>query len=54
MTHVTPVITVSEKRKVKKEYSGPRTETLMLLRQFARMYECEPEQKQKVKASFVN
>lgn len=52
--HATPVITVSEKRKVKKEYSGPRTETLMLIRQFARLYDYEPEQKQKVKTSFVN
>lgn len=51
MTHVTPVITVTDKSEVKKEVAGPRAETLMLIRQFARIY--EPEQ-QKVKTTFVN
>ncbi|MDR2916295.1 MAG: hypothetical protein LBV74_15965 [Tannerella sp.] len=54
MTHVTPVVSVSEKNKMKKEISGPRAETLMIIRQFARIYEFEPEQKQKVRKSLVN
>ena len=54
MTHVTPVVLVSEKNKMKKNVSGPRAETLMLIRQFARVYEFVPENKQKVRKVFVN
>ena len=45
MTHVTPLATVSGKNKMKKNEIGPRVETLMLIRQFARVYEYEPERK---------
>jgi len=41
----TPVVLVSEKNKVKKEIPGPRAETLMLIRYFARTYEFNPGQK---------
>ena len=54
MTHVTPVISTSEKSKMKRNVSGPRAETLMLIRQFARVYEFEPEQTKKVKSNLVN
>ena len=54
MTHITPVVSIYEKNKMKKNVSGPRTETLMLIRQFARVYEFEPEHKQKVRKVFVN
>ena len=54
MMHVTPVVPLSEKNKMKKIVSGPRTETLMLIRQFARVYEFEPENKQKERKVFVN
>jgi len=42
MTHATPAVSVSEKNKNKEEASGPRIETIMLIRQFARIYELEP------------
>ena len=54
MTHSTPVILHSEKNKMKKSVSGPRVETLTLIRQFARVYEFVPENKQKVRKVFVN
>jgi len=54
MTHVTSVVPISEKNKMKKNVSGPRAETLMLIRQFARVYEYEPEHKLKVRKVFVN
>ena len=52
MMHSTTVVPLSEKNKMKKNVSGPRAETLMLIRQFARVY--EPEYKQKVRNVFVN
>ena len=52
--YFTPVLPVSEKIKMKKNVSGPRAETLMIIRQFARIYTCDPEQKQKVRKEFVN
>ena len=54
MTHVTPVILTSEKSEMKKNVSGPRAETLMLIRQFARVYEFEPEQTKGVSKVLVN
>ena len=54
MTHVTPVVSLSEKNKMKKIESGPRTETLMLIRHFARVYKFEPELEKKEKKIFVN
>ena len=54
MTHFTPVILHSEKNKMKKNESGPRAETLMLIRQFARIYEFQPEQTREVKKVLLN
>ena len=54
MTHITPVVSLSEKNKMKKNVSGPRTETLMLISHFARVYKFEPELNQKEKRIFVN
>ena len=54
MTNVTPVVSVSEKNKMKRTTSGPRVETLMLIRQFARIYEYHPEQKHKSGKVLVN
>ena len=54
MMHYTPVVLVSENKKVKKEIPGPRAETLMLIRYFARTYEYNPGQKQKVKKILLN
>jgi hypothetical protein len=52
MINFTSDVTVPEK-KMKKEVSGPRAETLMMIRHFARTYEFEPEQMQKVGKSLV-
>jgi hypothetical protein len=52
MTHVTPI--VSKKSKMEKNVSGPRAETLMMIRYFARVYESDKEQKQAVRKSLVN
>jgi len=49
MVYFNPVVSVSEKNKMKKENPGPRAETLMLIRYFARTYEYVPEHKQKVR-----
>ena len=49
MMYYTPVVSFSEKNKMKKENFGPRPETLMLIRHFARIYECNPKQKQKLR-----
>ena len=54
MMHATPVISISEKNKMKRNVSGPRAETLMLIRQFARVYEFEPVQTKRVKRNLVN
>lgn len=53
MMNFTPDVIVAEK-KMKEAVSGPRNETLMLIRHFARTYEFEPEQKRKIKKTFVN
>ncbi len=53
MINFTSGVVVSEK-KMKKKLSGPRAETLMMIRQFARAYEFEPEQKRKIEKSLVN
>jgi hypothetical protein len=53
MINFTAEVIVSEK-KMEKEVSGPRAETLMMIRYFARTYEFEPEQKRKVRKSLVN
>ena len=44
MMYFTPLVSVPEKNKMKKEKTGPRAETLMLIRYFARIYEFNPEQ----------
>ena len=54
MMYATPVLSDSEKIKMKKNVSGPRVETLMIISQFARIYTCDPEQKQKVRKEFLN
>ena len=54
MTHYTPVILTSGKSKMKKNVPGPRAETLMLIRQFARVYEFEPEQSKGVSKVLLN
>ena len=54
MMYYTPVVLVSENKKVKKEIRGPRAETLMLIRHFARTYEYNPGQKQKARRFLLN
>jgi hypothetical protein len=56
MTYATPLVlvSVSKNNKMKKEISGPREETLMLIRQFARLYEYNPGQRQKVRKYLTN
>ena len=54
MMNFTPVVLVSEKNKVKKEMPGPRAETLMLIRHFARTYEYNPGQNQKARRFLLN
>ena len=54
MMYVTPLVPVSEKNKMKKVIRGPREETLMLIRQFARIYEYTPGQKHHVRKYLVN
>jgi hypothetical protein len=46
-------VSVSD-RKMKKKMSGPRVETLMIIRHFARTYEFEPERKRMRGKSLVN
>ena len=53
MTYFIPAVSISDK-KMKKVILGPRAETLMIIRQFARVYEYEPERKSKIKKEFVN
>jgi hypothetical protein len=55
MAHVTPVVLVSEKNKMKKVISGPRAETLMFIRHFARAYQFDPyRQKQRASKFLMN
>ena len=54
MMYYTPIVLVPEKKKVKKEIPGPRAETLMLLRYFARTYDCSPESKQRASKRLLN
>jgi len=51
--YVTPVVSVFEKKEMKKENPGPRAETLMLIRYFARMYEYYPGQRQQKARKFL-
>ena len=53
MRNFTHDVVVSEK-KMKKEVSGPRAETLMLIRYFARTCEFEPKRKRKVAKMLLN
>jgi hypothetical protein len=53
MINFTSEIIVSDK-KMKKKVSGPRAETLMVIRHFARVYEFKPEQKREADKSLVN
>ena len=54
MMYYTPVVLVSEKKKVKREILGPRAETLMLLRYLARTYDCSPASKQRASKRLLN
>ena len=54
MMYFTPAIPVSGKIKMKKIITGPREETLMLIRHFARIYGNQPEQKQYANKYLVN
>jgi hypothetical protein len=54
MINFTPDVIVTKKKMKKVTVSGPRAETLMLIRYFARTYEFEPEQKRKERKSLVN
>ncbi|MDR1115875.1 MAG: hypothetical protein LBL33_06995 [Tannerella sp.] len=53
MMNFTPHVIVSEK-KMKKVEPGPRADTLMLIRHFARTYEFEPGQKRKIVKTLLN
>ena len=53
MLNFTPVISIAESQ-MKEMSTGPREETLMILRYFARVYEYEPDQKRKIRKEFVN
>lgn len=54
MTNVIPLVPVSEKNRMKKVVSGPREETLALIRQFARIYAYYPGQRQRVGKYLLN
>ena len=54
MLYVTPLVSVSDNKKMKKEMPGPRAETLMIIRHFARVYEFEPQRKRKIRKEFLN
>ena len=54
MTNSTPLVAVSEKNKMNKIITGPREETLLMIRYFARIYEYQPEQKQKFSKYLLN
>jgi hypothetical protein len=54
MMFVTPLVSVSDKKKMKKEMPGPRAETLLMIRHFARIYEYEPERKRKIRSELLN
>ena len=54
MAHATPVITVSENKKMERKSSGPRAETLALIRQFARAYRFEPKLQPDINSYLVN
>lgn len=45
MMYYTPLESFSEKNQMKKEAPGPRAETLMLIRHFARTYDNKPGQR---------
>ena len=53
MLNFTPVVSITGNQ-MKKMSSGPREETLMILRYFARVYEYEPDRKRKIRKEFVN
>jgi len=53
MTHVTPSVPVSGTIKMRKVNTGPREETLMLIRQFARIYD-PYSQRVKVRKDLLN
>lgn len=53
MMNFTLNATVPDK-KMKKTVSGPRAETLMLIRYFARTYEFGPERKRKMGKMLLN
>jgi hypothetical protein len=54
MINFTHDVVATEKKMKKVKGSGPRAETLMLIRYFARTYEFEPEQKRKERNLLVN
>jgi len=54
MMYVTPLVSVSERNKMKKEIPGPRAETLMIIRHFARVYQFEPYKERKFRRVLLN
>jgi len=54
MMNFTPLVSFTEKNRMKKVVSGPREETLMIIRHFARVYEYEPDRRRKIRKEFVN
>ena len=54
MTYFTHAVSVSDNIKMKKEMPGPRAETLMVIRHFARVYEFEPQRKRKIRIELLN
>jgi hypothetical protein len=54
MINFIPDVIVTGKKMKKVTVSGPRAETLTIIRYFARTYEFELEQKRKERRSLVN
>jgi len=54
MTYVTPLVPAFEKNKMRSVVSGPREETLMLIRHFARIYKFQPGQRLKIRKDLLN
>ena len=54
MTYFTPLVSDFEQKKMKKAITGPREETLMLIRHFARIYAYDAGQRQKIRKILVN
>jgi hypothetical protein len=53
MTQIYTQCNYSSKRKMRKNFSGPRPETLAMIRQFARMYDIGKDHSQKEKSAIL-